>query len=888
MVGLDEDPVVNLVDRLVGVVQKDTSKLGTVLERHQDLRGELEPILATAVKIESVKHPVISADARNSYKQKILASTSIGPPGPPGTGGSTPAAPPGGPQKNGGFQLGAMFQTLVNVVVIIGIVLALVIGGMLVLPVRTPLGQLAGEMANRRHLLEGLMKNEDLKSTAKALNENPQFMSDIIAAVPPAVAAEVMNRNPESNVKMMGMLDPKAVAVPINENGKLFAEIVGHLNPAMLGRVITQNPQSTNDLLKYLDPRVVANIVNLNGAFINDFISYPSPVVLADVVNDNEPFITAFMRYADPKTIALMVNKNAPFLSLLVNRLDPGVLARAINANGNFVMYAMANSDPTAMATAVNSNGDFISRLLGHLSVDVLADVLNASVGVAESMPRSSDPGVIADVLDNQGFMLRVIGAINPVAVAGALNANGAFLTGLVANMDPAQDAQGLAAALETGPDAVQETLQSFNLDVIAGAANNSGTFLQEMMSKTNPEVTAKIVSENIPFITSLIGEVDPRVVAAAINGNQSFLAAVLGQGNPEGTARVINAVINANQGWVSGLLGNLDARTLAAALNMSPDRTSKMLSVLSPGAVASILNRNEKFLTDLISFLKPEVLLKADETNATFMKGLMDNLSGAKIADAINDNLKKTGDQNFILNLVKNLPTERIAAALGSDYGQQFIRTFIGSLSENDIKALLENEDTRKAQKALITNVLPLLGSSTLQVIADAINHNAKFLLDYMGSSDPYVMTDVINSPNVSGSGGLIEKLVPNLNPTVLAKATDLHPEMVGQMLANMDTKVIGEILNKPENQDLLVKLVGKMPALTAGMRKGENHIGRYLGIRVNAVVQLSITIPPSTVFTLWANADEIGSNPLLAGSSAEAWIWLGRYSTTEKTPGW
>jgi hypothetical protein len=494
----------------------------------------------------------------------------------------------------------------------------------------------------------------------------------------------------------------------------------------------------------------------------------------------------------------------------------------------------------------------------------------------------------MADILDNQGFMLRVTGAINPLAVAGALNANGAFLSGLVENMDPAQNPQGLAAASESDPDAALKTLQSPGPGVIADAVNDNGTFLGKIMSKTDPEVIAKIVDENIPFLTSLIGEVDPGVVAAAINRNPNFLAAVMGQGDPEDTARVINAVITADQGWVSGLLGHLEARTLAVAMNMSPDRTSEMLSLLSPGAVASILNRNEKFLTDLIGFLEPEVILKADESNATFMNGLMDNLRGEKIAAAISDNLEKTGDENFVLNLMKSLPTERIAAALSSDYGQQFVRTLIGSLSEDNIKAIMQNEDTRKAQKTLIANVLPLLGSSTLQVIADAINHNTKFLSDFLGSSDPYVITDLINSPNVSGAGGLMEKLLPNLDPTVLARATDLFPEMAGQMLAAMDAKVIGEILNKPENQDLLVKLVGKMPALTAGMRKGENHIGRYLGIKVNAVVQLSVVVPPSTVFTFWVSTDEIGSNPLLTGSSAEAWIWLGRYSTTEKPPGW
>lgn len=97
---MDEDPLENLADRLLGVVRKDPSKLDYILEKHGDIRGELEPILATAVKVESVKHPAISADVRSRFKHKLLASSDIGPSGPAGTGGSPPAAPTGGPPKD--------------------------------------------------------------------------------------------------------------------------------------------------------------------------------------------------------------------------------------------------------------------------------------------------------------------------------------------------------------------------------------------------------------------------------------------------------------------------------------------------------------------------------------------------------------------------------------------------------------------------------------------------------------------------------------------------------------------------------------------------------------------------------------------------------------------
>lgn len=91
-----EDPLANLADRLLAVVRKDAGKLDTVLEEHGDVREELEPILTTAVKVNSVEHPAISADARRDIKDKALASIATGPPGAGDAAGPLP--PPQGPK----------------------------------------------------------------------------------------------------------------------------------------------------------------------------------------------------------------------------------------------------------------------------------------------------------------------------------------------------------------------------------------------------------------------------------------------------------------------------------------------------------------------------------------------------------------------------------------------------------------------------------------------------------------------------------------------------------------------------------------------------------------------------------------------------------------------
>ena len=93
-----EDPLANLADRLLTIVRKDAGKLDTVLEEHGDVREELEPILTTAMRVDSVKHPAIPADARRDIKEKALASSATGPPGAGGASGPTPPPPPQGPK----------------------------------------------------------------------------------------------------------------------------------------------------------------------------------------------------------------------------------------------------------------------------------------------------------------------------------------------------------------------------------------------------------------------------------------------------------------------------------------------------------------------------------------------------------------------------------------------------------------------------------------------------------------------------------------------------------------------------------------------------------------------------------------------------------------------
>ena len=63
----------NLIDKLLGVVRTDRSKLPEVLNKNSSARGELEPAMRAAIAMDSVEQPVMSSRARHEYRQRVLA-----------------------------------------------------------------------------------------------------------------------------------------------------------------------------------------------------------------------------------------------------------------------------------------------------------------------------------------------------------------------------------------------------------------------------------------------------------------------------------------------------------------------------------------------------------------------------------------------------------------------------------------------------------------------------------------------------------------------------------------------------------------------------------------------------------------------------------------------
>jgi hypothetical protein len=385
-----------------------------------------------------------------------------------------------------------------------------------------------------------------------------------------------------------------------------------------------------------------------------------------------------------------------------------------------------------------------------------------------------------------------------------------------------------------------------------------------------------------VSFITGLIGKLDPRVLAAGITGSQSFLAEVMSKGNPEDTARIINAILGSemDRNKLKDILNQPGiARTIAFAMNANPDNTSNMMTYLRPSTVAKILNDNQQFLTDLLSNLDPSVLVKVDEANAAFMKALYANMTDDNIK-----NLAKAMNYEFAGRVLDQFPTNSIIAALSSESGQRFMQILIANMPTDKPPSI---------QLDLVKKIVGALKDSpgAMNAIAEAINENSKFLADFMSTGNTSIITDLLNNDPTNEIKTFIWTLLDNLDGKILANAINRNPEMTGKMLASIDPKIVAGALNS--HLELVEYLAANSGGISGGMRQGENHFGRYLGIRVNAAVKLTVWMPDNIIppIEIWVNANEVGDdlpgNPF-KGSSAEAWIWLGKYATSEKPPGW
>jgi hypothetical protein len=145
----------------------------------------------------------------------------------------------------------------------------------------------------------------------------------------------------------------------------------------------------------------------------------------------------------------------------------------------------------------------------------------------------------------------------------------------------------------------------------------------------------------------------------------------------------------------------------------------------------------------------------------------------------------------------------------------------------------------------------------SGIKAIANSVNGNGKFLSDFIGSSDPTILADVINQASASN---FITPLALSLSPTTLADALNAHPQNLGLILNALDLvaqqkgiEAISSLLNN--NPNLLPDLLGMLdPKVLTGTTKDEDNLFRHFAIKSNVRARIAgIWLPlPTFIWTV------------------------------------
>ena len=110
------------------------------------------------------------------------------------------------------FLLRRPVQLVVNIIVVVLVVAFVALGAVMVIPSRSPMGAMLGKIASDVDLLANMLANTEPEAVAQALNENPEFISELLAAMVSEgtipVIAQVINDNPEFLIASTAYLDP--------------------------------------------------------------------------------------------------------------------------------------------------------------------------------------------------------------------------------------------------------------------------------------------------------------------------------------------------------------------------------------------------------------------------------------------------------------------------------------------------------------------------------------------------------------------------------------------------------------------------------------------------------------------------------------------------------
>jgi hypothetical protein len=537
------------------------------------------------------------------------------------------------------------------------------------------------------------------------VSANPALLVETLNALNPAILANALNAHPEISKRLSEVLSPdlgQPIAQGVSANPAFLGELLKNLDPAPIAAALAAHTDFVKSLLTQITPGVVAPMIrgsNRNPAFLSSLISHLSPVTLAGAVNDNPAFLKSLLtNLGGSLGTASAQGLGKDFLSALIGALNPAVIAGAVNANPTFLTDFLAATDPLVaqfLAEGINQNvathplgQDMLSVMIANVSgtaAQALAEGINQNV----ALHGTSDNFLTALLTNTSGD--------TGLAMANGINNNPTFVQTLVANVD---QNTAIAAA---------NALNLSSYRAIHGTAEHPPAyyqFLHKLLANLGPEA-AKAGSQGLDNNPQL----DPLILGLVSNLNATDVASVIAQG--------VNANA-ASQTMIKAVMDKLSAntaQTIALALNANPDMTRFLLKYLNPDTLAAVVNQN--------AILQP----KSSPTDAgNFLAGLISNLDGSVIASAMNDEYTQTGSSliyrlltspdmnganlantlnyygsNMLLGLINNLDGKMVADAINNNPGAKtFLTNLVAYLDPYQLTNLTKQSNADGFMKAV------------------------------------------------------------------------------------------------------------------------------------------------------------------------------------------
>ncbi len=256
-----------------------------------------------------------------------------------------------------------------------------------------------------------------------------------------------------------------------------------------------------------------------------------------------------------------------------------------------------------------------------------------------------------------------------------------------------------------TIPTFIRVLIENITPKTAIAAANGVNYSCQR--AQTNP---------NYQFLRKLLANLGPEAAQASSEGLlandelQGLVSSLITTLSATYVAPLIASGLNGNPAvgnMLPGLLQQLDAttaHTIALALNANPDMTSLLLQELDPAFVARILADNSDFLAGMISNLDGSVI--ADAINAEYAMhnvgpvehpelSLVGRLlaspdfSGADLAELLN-----VAGYDFLVDMLSNLDPGPIAAAINNS-GEAFLTKLVAFLDPDLVVAAIKADRT-------------------------------------------------------------------------------------------------------------------------------------------------------------------------------------------------